>query len=618
MPVVALPVHLLLQRVQTPLDRDALLARLAQMGCNVEDFTTLRRFRCLRCANLIEVLPDEPDPGVCDRCGTRFDERPQDVQPAGESPVVRVELQPVRPDMFEPGGLARALRGILGEETGQPRYALLPAKVAVQVDPRVLSADCPRPHIACAVVRGIDFDDDLIKILMKLQENLHWAMGRDRKHASIGVYDLDTVAPDLRYTTIAPDDVGFAPLGAPGDEPQYRLSPRRILAEHPKGTAYARLLEPFRVYPLLVDSADVVLSMPPIINSERTRVRPETRNLFIDVTGTGERIVQKTLNVLVASLFELVPGLQVEQVDIRYPERTARTPDFTPQVLTIDKTAVERVLGIPLTRDQVAMYLERMRHDVAPLDATALQVAVPAYRNDILHPVDLAEDVGIAYGYGNIRPLLEASMTFGRELPVVTVSRVAREALTGLGFHEMMGLELTSPEVAFDALGLDVPPDVVRIQNPKSVDQTIVRRSLLPGLMTTFADSASEELPLCLFETGDICRLAPGSETGAVEVRQLAIGVLGPRADFALIKATVQAVLAEFGATLSVTACENPTFIPGRGATLYAEVGGEKRPIGVAGEVHPATLERFRLVQPAVLAELDLEALTGIERRLED
>src|SRR5262249_2195934 len=153
-----------------------------------------------------------------------------------------------RPDLFDVGGLARALRGTLGIESGLPKYEAKASGVTVTVDKSLEDKSSYRPFIACAVMTLPAVDETSLIAIMKLQENLHWGVGRDRKLASIGVYDLSTIKPPIAYRTIDPDKDSFVPLGMPGK----KMTGRQILESHPKGVAYAELLTPLKRYPALV------------------------------------------------------------------------------------------------------------------------------------------------------------------------------------------------------------------------------------------------------------------------------------------------------------------------------------------------------------------------------
>ncbi len=236
---------------------------------------------------------------ACGFCGF---ESETPFKPAGSKQVMRLDLLADRPDLFDVGGLARALRGTLGIESGLPKYdgeAVGPhGRRSTNRSPTKSSY---RPFIACAVMTLPPVDETSLIAIMKLQENLHWGVGRDRKLASIGVYDLATISGDITYRTIDPDKEPFVPLGMPGK----KMTGRQILESHPKGMAYAELLAEHKRYPVLVDAKGQVLSMPPIINSEETKLKQGTTRVFIDVTGISQAAVTKSLDTLVCSLAEI-------------------------------------------------------------------------------------------------------------------------------------------------------------------------------------------------------------------------------------------------------------------------------------------------------------------------
>ena len=606
MPVIGIPIHTLIRLLGQDLDRKELSTHLMRLGCDLEGFQILSQFKCTRCGNIYEITETENPPVECGRCGVDYHKFPEESVQMDDVEVIRMELLAVRPDMFDPGGLARTLRGYLG--LSEPvRYPLAPPQVSVQVEDRLSHPESSRPAISCAVVRQVTCEDEFIKLVMKLQENLHWALGRNRKHASIGVYDLDKVQPDFKYRTLDPRGRRFIPLGLPGQE----MSGQQILEEHPKGKAFAQLLEHFSAYPLLEDREGQILSMPPIINSEATKVTSGTRNFFIDVTGTSERITAKALNVLTTSLLELDPRVVVEQVEIHYPDHRVITPDLTPQKMDIDAGKTGRLLGLSLSRQDVIQLLIRMGHEVLDRGEGPLTVSVPAYRNDILHERDLMEDVAIAYGYHRVPPTKVPTMTVGRPLAVQEISNTARQVFTGLGYQEIMTLILTSPENSFTKLRLPYPEEVVvEISNPISIEQTIMRRHLLTGMLETFSRNANRELPQRIFEAGDITVLDSKGETGAREIRKVAAGIIDPHVGYADIRAVAEALLREFDWALEVQDVDWGLFLPGRAATIIAAKEKEMVPVGAMGELHPEVLEAFKLVHPAAVLEIDIQALS--------
>ena len=434
MPVVAISVDRLNQLLGKPYPMDELVDALEQLGCDVEDTADLGLYRCPACQTPNDRLDHEEAPRRCDFCGMESEEP---FPKFAVDRVIRLDLLADRPDLFDAGGLSRALKGYLGHEQGLSTFALREGDVSVNVDAALSREHMYRPFICCAVVEVPPLEHGNLREIMRLQENLHWGIGRDRKLASIGVYDLDTIKPPIRYSTVDPDDFRFNPLGMPGSG----MTPRQILEKHPKGAAYAHLMDKYTRYPILVDAAEQVLSMPPIINSDETKCKLGTSRLFIDVTGITRDAVVNALNTLVSALLEV--GGEAESVKMSFPDRKEITPDLSPRRITIDYEEAMRWLGLDLPRDDFMQVLRKMRLNVAPA-GRAYEVHYPVFRTDIRHEVDLFEDLAIGYGYKNIPMRMIPSMTLGRSRPEEKLSQIARETALGLGFSEILSLNLQS------------------------------------------------------------------------------------------------------------------------------------------------------------------------------
>ncbi len=495
MPILGIPLDELFARFGATIEPAELEHQLHRFGCSVEGWATAYRWRCPSCGTLSEGGEDAAPPPACEGCGADLRSAATPAAPAGQVQVLRMELLAVRPDLFGPEGLARGLRGFLRRESGAPRYRVEPGTFTVDVDPALAGPGVHRPRIVAAIVRGLTLDDARLRGLMKLQENVHWALGRDRKLASIGVYDLATVAgPALSYRAVELDGVRFVPLGFDPAQPHAALTPREILQKHPKGTAYAWLLEGNTRAPLLADAKGGVLSMPPIINSEATRVTTATKDVVIDVTGLADRHIDKALAMVVTSLLEACPDAHAETVTVRYADGTRVTPDLAPHEVVLDPVAAGRLIGVAWTADEVAELLRFMRHDASVADGQ-VRVLVPAWRSDILHPRDLVEDAAIAHGYDRIPAVGLAAATIGLPEPREEDAARARVALAGMGFLEVMTLALTSEEATYRKTGLPDDDRQVRIENPISIEQTMVRVSVVPGLLETLAINLGPPVP---------------------------------------------------------------------------------------------------------------------------
>ena len=517
-----------------------------------------------------------------------------DLEEIGED-YVKVEFNPNRVDLCSYAGVARAFKGLRGWETGMPRYELKDGKTVLKVTGAVSKI---RPFMLAAVVRDVKFDEDSILDLMEMQEDLHWGIGRDRKKASIGVHNLDVVSPPFTFTAVEPDKATFVPLDS-----SEKMSLKEILEKHPKGIAYRRLVDWAPKYPLLTDKDGKVLSMPPIINGELTRVTAETTNLFLDVTGTDYTAVNRSLNILATALADM--GGTIETVHVRYPDRRVDSPDFTPQKMRLRLKYANETLGLKLTDFQAAESLRKCRLDTRQLKEGLLEVTVPPYRIDVLHEIDLVEEVGIGYGYYRLKPTIPETVTIGAPHPARKVADIVRQVMVGLNFTEVVNFTLINEAVHYEKMRLE-STDAIRLANPVSAEYTIVRESLLPCLMKNLMDNKHESFPQRLFEASDVGRINRRSETRVERRLHVASVSSHSTANFTEIKSIVEALLHNIGlAAWRIEPKRHPSFLDGR----TGAINFRRREIGILGEVHPEVLNNFELENPTSAFEIDLEEI---------
>jgi phenylalanyl-tRNA synthetase beta chain len=397
---------------------------------------------------------------------------------------VTVEVFPDRTDMLSMYGFARAMRSFVGVEQGLVKYPVAKGKVVVNVNPNLKLL---RPYTACAIARKLKLDDEKIKQLVDLQEKLHGTYGRKRKRASIGLYPLDKITAPISFEARNPSDIVFTPL-----EMTKPLPALQILKEHPKGEAYAHLLFNFKEFPVFVDANNNIMSLVPVINSELTgKVTPQTRDVFVEVSGHNFDVCHKALLIICGSLADM--GGQLESVELRYGTKKIHTPNFTPEKMTLTAAAVNKKLGTNLTQQQVSTALRKMGYDVR-----GTTVLVPAYRTDILHEVDLIEDVAIGFGYENLQPTTPQLFTIGKESRQVTIERKLREIFAGMGFLEVKNFYLSSAKIQIEYTRQT--KRVVEMENPLTADYSVLRHQLIPGLLETLSKNKHNEYPQFIFE----------------------------------------------------------------------------------------------------------------------
>jgi phenylalanyl-tRNA synthetase beta chain len=500
------------------------------------------------------------------------------------------EFFPDRPDLYSVEGIARALRAFLEYEPGLRSYAVGDSDVDLVVDPSVNQV---RPYIWSALVEGIEITDPLIRSMMDIQEKLHLTLGRNRKKVAIGIHDFRTVKPPFTYKAVPPDGISFMPL-----QGSRRMTPAEILREHEKGKAYAFVLEGKSVYPMIVDRDGEVLSFPPIINGVMTAITEETRDIFVDCTGTDLNAVITTVNILTTALAER--GGRISTVNIHRDEKVIRAPDLKPSEMTLDPSYVNWWTGVPLQPEQMVAALKKMGYG-ANESERKIGVLVPRYRGDILHPVDLVEDVAIGYGFERYGSALPKHQTFAREDGLAAFGNSVKPIMTGLGYFEVVTLSLSNARDQFDAMNIKDGMSAIRVKNPVSEDHNLVRVSLLPSLMTILRRNKHRELPQRVFEIGDVVH---GTSNRTI----IAGAAIHAKAGFTEIKSVVQSLLAGIGLECSVGAEPNPSFIDGRCAAVVSE----STRLGLMGEVSPATIEAFELKYPVIAFELDLDQMRSL------
>ncbi|TKJ18680.1 MAG: phenylalanine--tRNA ligase subunit beta [Promethearchaeota archaeon Loki_b32] len=517
-----------------------------------------------------------------------------------EEQKVKVEYNPNRPDYSSPEGIARALKGYYEIELGIPSFEITPGEIELYVEPIVKKV---RPYIVCGVVRNIDLDEDEVATLMTIQEHLHWAVGRDRKKVAIGVHDLDKIKPPYRYTAVKPDSVSFIPLHGDG----YPMNLEEILLIHEKGIEYAHILEGKEVYPIIFDSNDEVLSFPPVINGIITTVTDETKNLFLDLTGTDFKAVNLALNILATTLADM--GAKIESVKVNYKDgEKIVTPNLTPEKWEIDINYLNEYIGLSLSSKEVIKCFNKIRFDAKQSNKKGyLDVWVPAYRGDIMHIVDFTEEFAIGYGYEKL-PLTIREGCIGEYHPIQSFSNKIRTIMIGAGYLEVLNFILSNSDRQYNYMRQEyLEKDHVQILNPVSKEYNTTRTTILPKLMETLLYNRSEEKPLRIFEVGDIILLDSSEETGTKREVNVSAVSYHEFADFTEIKSTLDFIMTSLGfiKEYEVKPSENPSYINGRYGDIYLK--GIK--IGEIGEIHPEVLLNFKLEFPVAALELNLQKI---------
>jgi len=491
-----------------------------------------------------------------------------------------------RPDLFSAEGLGRAIRTLKGVERGFKELTLGSSGV------ELIATEAPtyRPYVLMALVKGLSLDDEAIRQIFQLQEKLHSTYCGDRALVSIGLYDFSKVKPPIYYKSVS--KYSFRPLDS-----SEVMGIEEILEKTEKGVRYRHLVR-HGSYPLLVDSAGTVLSLPPIINSEDTRVTTGTSDVVIDVTGTDLDLMSRVLNVVVGALVERGANAEVLKVNVIGRGGVIESPQYSAREFYVRLGDVSRLLGINLSADDVVNYLGLMGINVKSVGSEYVVVRTPPYRIDIMHSVDLIEELAIAYGYDRLGAELLPPTHPGAIHPVEWVSKLFRDLMIGLGFNEVVNFMLIDSEYLSE-LGLS---NYITIENPKMRSYSAVRNSLIPSILLALRANTTFMRGVRLFEVGDVVEVNGGEVRS---VRKLSCAIASPETTLTDALVVLKSLLSTLGIKYSLKPYEHPVMISGRcGCVVVNEAA-----VGVVGEVHPRVLNYLGVSLPTAAIELSLSEL---------
>lgn len=508
---------------------------------------------------------------------------------------VTIEITPNRPDLLEVNGLCRALKMLDGKTTPKENHYVAKGNPALRITVGKGVRRC-RPFIAGFVAREVNLKGNRIKELMNFQEKLHETYGRKRKKMAIGMHDLDRIEGDLVYD--AEKDGQMVPLGS-----QKPMSFKEVM-KFADEEEWDAIINSYKTYPHIRDSRKV-MGLIPVLNSESTRVSEETRNLFIEVTGTSWQTVNDTANIL-ACLF-LDSGARVEPCGLEGGKVPA-TPTLEYKEFKMVYPKVDRTLGYAFTTEDIIALANRMGYMAASV-GSRLFFMVPPYRTDVINERDIIEDIAIAYGYERIMPARIFGASVGLPDELNEYSEVACSALIGMGFTEALNTFLTNEAKCFDMMGRRYAKEsVVKVAYAKTESLSVLRDSILPSLLGNLSASLQATMPQRLFELGSVFGVAEGK---VIESRNVALVSEHSRSNFSEIKSAVYEFMRVIGAPeFELREDKDPAFIGGRCAALTIE----KKTVGIFGEIHPKVLQNFGLEEPVAAAELSLELILALKK----
>src|SRR3989338_5416079 len=491
------------------------------------------------------------------------------------------------PYLWSVEGVARLFKGILGKQKGIPKIKINKSDYKLIVDKSVSNV---RPYVAAFVVKGHKINDYLIKQMIELQEKLCENYGRIREKVAICVYQYGKINFPVYYKATDPESVKFIPLDF-----RKEMTQQEIVEEHPKGKDYAWILKDAKKYPILIDSKNSVLSFPPIINSATTgKIEEGDGDLFFEATGTSLDAVLLATNIFAQALYER--GFTIYSVAVKYPTKTITTPYLFDETIKLKKEMINSFLGLDLEDYNIKRLLEKMQYDYL-----AGKIKIPPYRGDILHPVDIIEDIAIAYGYDKINELPLTTLTVGSTFKIIEFVDKVRDTIIGLGYQEIISPILTNKEILYKKADIG-DFGTVEIENFMSETYSCLRTWILPVLLDVLSKNKHSEYPQKIFEEGPVA-VRKGDEIR--DYRRIALVSANNVADYTEIRQALDSLMKALNLKYTIEETEHNSFIPGRVGRVI--VNGKK--VAYIGEISPNVLDNHGLEVPVVGFELNLTNL---------
>ncbi len=524
--------------------------------------------------------------------------------------------------------MARAIRAFLG--LAEPTtYHLLNAsspkeKIVVKSSTKVI-----RPYVVCAIIRNMKFDTRNYNSFISLQDKLHATLCRNRKFVAIGTHDYDTIKGPFVYEAKAPKDIKFKALNQEKEMTAEELM--KLYETDLKLKEFIGLIKDSPVYPVIYDSAGTVLSMPPIINGDHSKITLKTTNVFIECTALDLTKAVMALNEVVCMFSQYAtPALTAEAVSVIYDDKTDVAPKFETRDVVVDLEYVHRITGCKeLTTAKCVALLKKMDMKAEVISEKEFKAIVPPHRADILHKCDVAEDVVIAYGFNNLNfELPQVNGTCGKQLPISKLINELRKVCTSAKYNECLTLCLISKEEHYTKMQKRTPDATYRpcvmLSNPISKECDIARTSLLPGLLKCLKSNIDVKLPIRLFEIGDVVLLDSTTETGARNSKRLASLYCGANAGFEYTNGLLDYVMTKLGVPFKAAGGYSLRIGKGKAAMTHGgvdtsfvenaqtEILHDGKPIGIMGIISPKVLAAFDLAYPVSMMEVDLDYLANV------
>lgn len=495
-----------------------------------------------------------------------------------------------RVELISKYGLARILSQLNGRQLKTHDIQIKPLPIHIY--------RTGRPFVNCLLLK---LDEDLgnkLNDLIEMQNKIDLVIGRKRKQAAIGLFDYDKIVFPIKYRTKDKDGINFIPLGY-AVEKAYA----EIISDTEAGTEYGAIVPDKPVIWEMEDGR--IMALPPIINADPFSIGPQTKNIFIDITGKSKKAVNSATKALI---FNLVMIGSVTVINTKLEAEDIKTDfDLSARRFLLKHRFIEELVGEELDRNRVSKSLKDAGYEVK-FDRDAYTVDVPFYRDDVISQVDIIDDFLRFYGLSNFKPAPIKTYTAGGKLKETRYSELTSDRFIGFGYQEVDSNVLTNEDSQFDRVGLK-REDYAKLSESKSLEISMARKLLFPEMLRFISSNLNRKFPQKLFDIGDIVEFDPASDTGFSNRLHLCAVYAGADANFSDVKAAMKCVLSDIFNIKDMKILEDGefegSFIDGRNGKIIC--GGKK--VGFIGEVHPRVLDAFNIDFPTTLAEIFLDRL---------
>lgn len=518
-----------------------------------------------------------------------------DLKSDDDEPELKVEITAEKMDMITPVGIARAIAYYKKLITKAPQYTTKSSGKKVIV----AKGTTVRAKTVAAIIKNAPMNEEFLTKIIDIQEKIHMSFGRDRKKAAIGIYPIENIDFPITYKNESPEKIKFQALDSDKE-----LTAKEILSQHEKGKKYAHLLETEKKYPVFIDNNKQILSMPPIINAEQTgKVAAQHKDLFIECSGKNITHLDNILKVLTTTFADL--GADIETIDVEYQDTNETyTLDLNPIEDSIDINMVNSLIGINIDVQQAKTLLHKMMYDIKETKGNIITVKIPAFRSDIWHDIDIADDIARAYGYNNIEMKFPTVAGVGTSLQETQAKDQIRQTLIELGFLETHSYILASTTTQIQQMNKDIKKEsFISIADAQDQGINMLRTTILPETLTALAVNKRHKYPQKVFELNYVITANEKSETKAKDTLNVCTVIAGDKANYTEIKTVLDTIKELHTLDITLKESNEAQYIQGRQAHIY--IGKEK--VGIIGELHPQIISNFKLAVPIACFELSLK-----------